>query len=347
MGFFIYPPFQKARNLPITRTFQAAQAAREKQKPMAKRYTDSDKWKKSWFRRLTPLEKCFWSYVLDNCNHAGIWEVDFELASYCIGEELNAIDIMKAFRKQYVPFSTGKRWFIMDFIDFQYGELNTEVRAHASVISILKRAGLWEAFQLRNLAEKDIKNLEAAPDLSKIDADLSKIVVNPSIDKPLVDTLQSVKDKDKDMDKDQDKDPDLNLESEEAIDVPAESIRATKLTLLKAEFDIARKRYPGTRRGLEVEWGNLAGKFKPADVVPLLLPAIERGLAYREGCASVNAFAPDWPMFATWINQSRFTEEYGAIPAPKATPFNAPPPTREQLEKNMQQAFGLMKGIAP
>ena len=48
---------------------------------MAKRMTDSDKWKKGFIRGLAPKYKLFWLYILDDCTHAGIWETDFEVAS--------------------------------------------------------------------------------------------------------------------------------------------------------------------------------------------------------------------------------------------------------------------------
>ena len=108
---------------------------------MAKRFTDTDKWKKRWFRTLKNDNKVFWMYLLDQCDHAGIWDVDFELASYfCNG--INEQEIRTVFRKQYQEFDGGRRWFVKDFIDFQYGTLNHNVNAHKSVISILNRHSL-------------------------------------------------------------------------------------------------------------------------------------------------------------------------------------------------------------
>jgi hypothetical protein len=156
------------------------------------------------------------------------------------------------------------------------------------------------------------------------------------------------KDQDQDMDQDKDQDLDPDLKSEEdsiASDVPVESIRATKVTLAKAEFDAARKAYPGSRRGLDVEWENFCKKTKPVEVAPLLLPAIERGKAYRAGCALVNAWCENWPYFSTWINQARWTQEYGAIPAPKSGAFNTPPATAAQLQATMDAVFSESKGL--
>lgn len=122
---------------------------------MPKRYTDTDKWKKIWFRKLKNDHKVFWMYVLDQCDHAGIWEVDFELASYfCNG--IKESEIRKTFVKQYHEFDDGKRWFIKDFIEFQYRGLDESNRVHNSVINILKRHGLFKGL-IRPLYEaKDI-----------------------------------------------------------------------------------------------------------------------------------------------------------------------------------------------
>jgi hypothetical protein len=295
---------------------------------MAKRFTDSDKWKKAWFRRLKPAYKCFWHYVLDNCNNAGIWDVDFEAASFHVGEELNALEVMQAFQKQYFPFALGKRWFLIDFVDFQYGDLKPSSNAHVSVINTLKKHALFDVYLTRKKAEADQQH------------EKQSVLGDP----------RGVQDKDKamDMDKDKDKDQDPDLKSKKdsiASDVPTESIQATKRTLLKSDFAIAHKAYPGTKRSQDVEWGNFSKKHDPAKIVPLLLPAIERGVAYRDGCATVNVFAPNWPHMSTWINQARWTEEFGAIPAPKANGFNAPPATTKQLQANMDAIFNNPKGI--
>ena len=124
---------------------------------MPKRYTDTDKWKKIWFRKLKNDHKVFWMYVLDQCDHAGIWEVDFELASYfCNG--IKESEIRKTFVKQYHEFDDGKRWFIKDFIEFQYRGLDESNRVHNSVITILKRHGLFKVLIsfLHEAKDKDI-----------------------------------------------------------------------------------------------------------------------------------------------------------------------------------------------
>lgn len=109
---------------------------------MAKRFTDSEKWKKPWFRKLTPIQKCFWVYLLDQCDQAGFWAVDFDLAGIFIGEEVNEQEMREVFKKQYTELDNGKKWFIQDFIDFQYGELKETNRLHVFVLRILEKQGV-------------------------------------------------------------------------------------------------------------------------------------------------------------------------------------------------------------
>ena len=109
---------------------------------MAKRMTDTDKWKKRFVRELTPEHKLLWFYILDDCNHAGIWEVDIEVASIRVGHELIYDTLPKSFLDKIVIFDNGDKWFIPDFIEFQYGELNPNSNVHKSVISLLDRYNL-------------------------------------------------------------------------------------------------------------------------------------------------------------------------------------------------------------
>ena len=108
---------------------------------MAKRFTDTMKWDKMWYRKLDTVNKCFWNYICDRCDHSGIWEVDFETAGYFIGVDLDIVSIKDVFKKQYVELSNGKKWFLQDFVDFQYGELNPANRVHQSVMLKLKKEG--------------------------------------------------------------------------------------------------------------------------------------------------------------------------------------------------------------
>lgn len=133
---------------------------------MSKRFTDTDKWRKVWFRSLTPLEKCFWLYICDTCDHAGIWEVDFSLAEIFIGEPLNISEIEEKFRKQYEKLQGGKKWFIPSFVDFQYITLSETNRMHLSVINTLKKEGAFKPL-ISPLEGAQVKEQEQYKDKDK------------------------------------------------------------------------------------------------------------------------------------------------------------------------------------
>jgi hypothetical protein len=142
---------------------------------MSKRFTDTEKWKKPFIRNLKAPYKLLWLYILDECDHAGIWQVDFDVAQIKIGEKLNYQTALKYLSDKVVPFSGGEKWFIPEFIEFQYGALNPENRAHNSVLQILKKYNILK------------------------------------IDKPLTSPLQGAADEamDMDMDKDMVKDKEI------------------------------------------------------------------------------------------------------------------------------------------
>ena len=105
---------------------------------MAKRYLESQLWDKSWFRKLHPKLKLFYYYMISKCNHAGVWsDVDLELAEFQIGMTIDEKEILKEL-KDHIHVIKANVWYIHKFVKFQYGELNPNVRAHASVIKILK-----------------------------------------------------------------------------------------------------------------------------------------------------------------------------------------------------------------
>lgn len=112
------------------------------------------------------------------------------------------------------------------------------------------------------------------------------------------------------------------------------------------DFDLARRSYPGSRRGLCVEWVNFKSKHPGyREIVPMLLPAIRLEKAHKDAQRAANAFCPEWKNFKTWLNQSCWTQEFGAIQAPRASGFNPPPATRDRLQATMDAVLGRAKGI--
>lgn len=114
---------------------------------MSKRDTDTEKWNKCWFRKLPPKWKLFWLYVVDKCDLAGVWSVDFERASFEIGEEVNSDDLPESFQQQIEMLSDHK-WWIRDFVMFQCGELSEASPFHSRVLKELKKHKLQDRLGL-------------------------------------------------------------------------------------------------------------------------------------------------------------------------------------------------------
>ena len=126
---------------------------------MAKRFTDTNKWRKGFIRGLQGAYKLLWLYILDECDHAGIWHVELDVASLRIGYDLNLMETVKIFKSHIIVFDDGNKWFIPDFIEFQYGTLNPANRVHASVIKILDIYGI-DAFDSIPLSKEHIRARE-------------------------------------------------------------------------------------------------------------------------------------------------------------------------------------------
>lgn len=105
---------------------------------MPKRFTATEKWIDPWFCSLIPINKLFWMFLLDNCDHAGMWKVNWPLVKFHIWEE--KID-PSLFGGRIVVINSEK-WHIPKFIEFQYGELNDQNNTHKSVLKILEKEGV-------------------------------------------------------------------------------------------------------------------------------------------------------------------------------------------------------------
>jgi hypothetical protein len=148
---------------------------------MAKRFTDTNKYKKPFIRSLPGAYKLLWDFLYHDCDHAGIWIVDFEIAQSYLGKDMTitkvlALQLFNEDEIRIVELDGGKKWFIPSFIEFQYGKISDKNRAHLSVITALKKYNL---------------------------------LTDDFIIKPLTSPLQGAKDKDMDKDKDMELDKDF------------------------------------------------------------------------------------------------------------------------------------------
>jgi len=120
---------------------------------MANRFTATEKWVDPWFCGLNEKDKLFWIYLVDNCDHAGFWQVNWPLVQFHIKDYVFNDEV---FNGRVVKVKVDK-WFIPKFIEFQYKTgLNPENRAHLSVINLLKKEGAYKGLVRGCQARKDM-----------------------------------------------------------------------------------------------------------------------------------------------------------------------------------------------
>lgn len=105
-----------------------------------KRFTETQKWEDPWFRRLRPEIKLLWQWLLDRCDNAGVIDPDMELASFQIGYQY-PMDTLFEFGERVVKLPCGKH-FIPKFIQFQYGNLSVDCKAHKPIFMSLQKHSL-------------------------------------------------------------------------------------------------------------------------------------------------------------------------------------------------------------
>lgn len=109
---------------------------------MGKRFTETGKWCDPWYRELTPLNKLAWNYLCDNCDVAGVIELDRKLGNFQIGGEVDWDNFISENPKRILLLPCGKLC-LLRFIAFQYPTgLSDECRAHKPVFESLKKHGL-------------------------------------------------------------------------------------------------------------------------------------------------------------------------------------------------------------
>mgnify|MGYP003666769583 FL=1 len=131
---------------------------------MAKRFIDTNIWNKAWFRKLDTNSKLIWIYVLTKCDHAGIFDADYEAMNFYIGTALEDFkDIPIAIREK-MQLIEDNQFFIPSFIEYQYGQLRINSKPHLSVIKRLEDKGLNNYLQ-RVMAT--LKDKEKEKDIDK------------------------------------------------------------------------------------------------------------------------------------------------------------------------------------
>ncbi len=155
---------------------------------MAKRFIDTDLFKDPFIRSLEAPLKLLFVYIFCDCNTAGIWNVELDVAKLRCGikSDYPEDEIIATFSKKIVLLNEGEKWFIPTFLKIQYNnELKEKNPATKKVIEELNFYGF--------LTEKEagIFVLKQSPFKA------------PS--KPLLKKKEGSKDMDKDKEEDKDK----------------------------------------------------------------------------------------------------------------------------------------------
>jgi HNH endonuclease len=113
---------------------------KHREKFMAKRFTDTEIWEKEWFMELSPKHKTLIMYLYSRCDAAGVWDINWGLASIFIGDKVCAEDLHKI--ADHVSVMSHKKLFIPGFIKFQYGKLSRDCKPHIPIYRLLEKHGI-------------------------------------------------------------------------------------------------------------------------------------------------------------------------------------------------------------
>jgi hypothetical protein len=108
---------------------------------MAKRFTATEKWQDAWFRALPPLLKLGWQYLCDNCDAAGVIELDRDLANFQVGDTVDWDALIDGAAGRIELLPTGRLW-LTRFITFQYGELSETCTPHRAALKSIEKHSL-------------------------------------------------------------------------------------------------------------------------------------------------------------------------------------------------------------
>lgn len=84
---------------------------------MARRFTDTEKWKDEWYGSLSNDNRIIWQYLLDNCTQAGIFKKDWRLLRFQCNTQISEEDFLKVFGDRVID--RGNYFFIPKFLKFQ------------------------------------------------------------------------------------------------------------------------------------------------------------------------------------------------------------------------------------
>ena len=121
-----------------------------------KRFTETDKWRDPWFLKLAQGAKLAFLYIIENCDNAGVWSADTELADFTIGMKIPWTKALEDFGDRVVVLPSGD-WLVAKFINFQFGKLSADCKPHLSVLRLIENHRVSKGYPkgINTLQDKD------------------------------------------------------------------------------------------------------------------------------------------------------------------------------------------------
>lgn len=113
---------------------------------MSKRFRDTNIGRDPWYRKLSPVKKCLWNFLCDECDVAGVWTIDEEALEFFIGGAVDIDEFIGEVNNGKIRIERfgEDKLFLPGFIEFQYGQLSEHCKPHQKIILLLKKYGLFE-----------------------------------------------------------------------------------------------------------------------------------------------------------------------------------------------------------
>lgn len=106
-----------------------------------KRFVDTNRWSESWFNSLPSHLQHLWDYIWDRADNSGVWSPNWREVEFHTGLKINKQEAALAFAEKITQLPNGK-WWIVEFIPFQFGQLSEVSRVHQSVLSLIEKNGI-------------------------------------------------------------------------------------------------------------------------------------------------------------------------------------------------------------
>lgn len=122
---------------------------------MAKRFHETEVWSQDWFIEMDIEYRILWFWVVDKCNHAGIWKPNRKMFEVMNNLKVDLDAALASFNnnKERVIVTSKGNWFLPDFFVFQYGVVfNIANRLHKSIYTSMYQEDI-ELTSIRGLKE--------------------------------------------------------------------------------------------------------------------------------------------------------------------------------------------------